>query len=159
MKTNILLVILLTLSVTAHSQSTGMRALKDRFKGEPDVHSFKLGGFLARTVFNMASEQEYKGAVTDIRSIELITIPQTVFKSQSVSVAGYKKFLQENRFEQLIEVRDNGELVTIYTIPNAGKHERYLIVVDGGYEVVVIELRGHIDPSKLTDVKITTANL
>lgn len=159
MKKNILVSLLLTISVGVFAQSTGMRALKDRFKGEPDVHSFKLGGFLARTVFNLAGEYEYKEAITDIRGIELITIPQDVFKSQNVSVAGYKKFLQENHFEQLIEVKDNGEVVTIYTTPDAGKHERYLIVVDGGHEVVVIELKGHIDPSKLSNVKINTANL
>lgn len=159
MKINYTLALFLFISGTALAQSSGMRTLKDRFKGEEDVHCFKLSGFLARMAFTMADDYEYKEAITSLRSIEFITIPQHAFKSQNVTVNGYKKFLQDNKFEQLIDVKDNGEQVSIYLAPEGKKFDRYLIVVDGKTEVVVLELKGHIDTSKLNNTKLSASSL
>jgi Domain of unknown function (DUF4252) len=141
------------------SQSNGMHVLKNRFKGESNVHHFHIDGLLAKAAFKLAGDYEYKDAIKEVKSIEFITIPQEVFQSQHVTVKGYKNFLIENNFSELIEVKDNGELVTIYIAPNTGKHERYLIVVDGRSEVVVIEMKGYIDTSKLAPSKINSASL
>lgn len=159
MKIKILIVILIAFSATTYAQTSGMRVLKDRFKGEENVETFKLGGLLARAAFSLAGDYEYKEAVSNIRSIEFITIPKDVFDAQHVSVKGYKKFLEENDFSNLMEVKDGGDHVTIYLAPGAERHERYLIIADEGSEVTVIELKGHIDPSKLSSTKITSSEL
>jgi hypothetical protein len=160
MKFSIMVWLLVTASVMAQAQSSGIRTLKDRFKGEEDVHAFKLGGFMARVIFKLVIEEEtYKEAVKDIRSIDFITIPKEAFEAQHVSVGGYKKFLEEKGFMNLMEVRDNGDHVTIYMAPDARKHERYLIVADEGSDVTVIEMKGYIDPSKLSGSKITLSKL
>lgn len=160
MKLKIALLLLLTVSIGVQAQYSGIRPLKDRFKGEEDVHSFKLGGFMARVIFSMVIEEEdYQDAIKEIRSIDFITIPKQAFEDQHVSVAGYKKFLEEKGFANLMDVRDNGDHVTIYMAPETGRHERYLIVADEGSDVTVIEMKGHIDPSKLSNSKITLSKL
>lgn len=160
MKSKILFFLFLAFSISTFAQSSGIRPLKDRFKGEEDVHTFKLGGFMARVIFKMVIEEEaYKEAVKEIRSIDFITIPKEAFESQHVTVGGYKKFLEEKGFANLMEVRDNGDHVTIYMAPDSRKHERYLIVADEGSDVTVIEMKGYIDPSKLSGSKITLSKL
>lgn len=160
MKFNVTAALVILFSSTLLAQTSGMRTLKDRFKGEENVHSFKLGGIMARVVFKLvADDEEIKDAIQDIRSVDVISIPKEAFAEQHVSVKGYKKFLEEKGFVSLMDVRDKGDHISIYLAPESGKFERYLIVADEDAEVTVIELKGHIDPSKLSATKLTAANL
>lgn len=151
------LVLMLTISA-ANSQHNSIRVLKDRFKGEADVHSFKLEGFMARLALKFVDDTELKKAVSGIRSIEFITIPKEAFKQQRVSVGGYKKFLEENHYESLMEVKDNGEVVSFMLAPGKSR-DYYVVIVDNPREVVVFELKGHIDPAMITSGKITSASM
>lgn len=158
MKTYILSIFfLLTISV-ANSQHNSIRVLKDRFRGEADVHSFKLEGLMARLALKIIDDHEFKEAISGVRSIEFITIPKEAFIQQRVSVSGYKKFLEENHFESLMEVKDNGEVVSFLLAPGK-KRDYYVVIVDNPREVVVFELKGYIDPAMLTNQKITSASL
>lgn len=158
MKTFIISMLLLLTVSAANSQHNSISVLKNRFRGEADVHSFKLEGFMARLALNMIDDHEFKEAISGVRSIEFITIPKATFTQQRVSVSGYKKFLEENHFESLIEVKDNGEVITFMLAPGK-KRDYYVIIVDSPNEVVVFELKGHIDPALLTSGKITSASL
>lgn len=158
MKTFILSIcLLLTISV-ANSQHNSIRVLKDRFRGEADVHSFKLEGLMARLALKMIDDHEFKEAISGVRSIEFITIPKEAFIQQRVSVSGYKKFLEENHFENLMEVKDNGEVISFLLAPGK-KRDYYVVIIDNPREVLVFELKGFIDPAMLTSGKITSASL
>ncbi|GCC52375.1 hypothetical protein SanaruYs_26120 [Chryseotalea sanaruensis] len=158
MKTFIVsMLVLLTVSA-ANSQHNSIRVLKDRFRGEADVHSFKVEGFMARLALKMIDDHEFKEAISGVRSIEFITIPKEAFAQQRVSVSGYKKFLEENNFETLMEVKDNGEVVSFMLAPGKNR-DYYVVIVDGAHEVVVFELKGYIDPALITSGKITSASL
>ncbi len=158
MKTYILSIFLLLTISVANSQHNSIRVLKDRFRGEADVHSFKLDGLMARLALKMIDDHEFKEAISGVRSIEFITIPKEAFIQQRVSVSGYKKFLEENHFESLMEVKDNGEVVSFLLAPGK-KRDYYVVIVDNPREVVVFELKGYIDPTMLTGGKITSASL
>lgn len=145
-------------SLAGYTQSSGLHVLKKKFKGEADVHAFKLNGLLARLAIKMIDDEPFQEAVSGIRSIEFISIPRSAFDDQHLSVQGYKKFLLENRFESLMDVRDNGEHISVLLAPDT-RHERYVIIVDEGSEVIVFEMKGHIDPAHLTSGKITSASL
>ena len=158
MKTYILSIFLMLTISVANSQHNSIRVLKDRFRGEADVHSFKLEGLMARLALKMIDDHEFKEAISGVRSIEFITIPKEAFIQQRVSVSGYKKFLEENHFESLMEVKDNGEVVSFLLAPGK-KRDYYVVIVDNPREVVVFELKGYIDPAMLTSGKITSASL
>jgi Domain of unknown function (DUF4252) len=158
MKTYILSIFLMLTISVANSQHNSIRVLKDRFRGEADVHSFKLEGLMARLALKMIDDHEFKEAISGVRSIEFITIPKEAFIQQRVSVSGYKKFLEENHFENLMEVKDNGEVVSFLLAPGK-KRDYYVVIVDNPREVVVFELKGYIDPAMLTSGKITSTSL
>jgi hypothetical protein len=151
---------LLFFSLATFAQSAGMYAMKQRFKGADDVHHFKVGGALARMAFKFIDDQEFKEAVQEIKSVEFITIPREHFQREGVTIRGYQKFLEENHFDELMQVRDNHDNVSVYLAPEStSKYDRYLILVDNQSEVVLIELRGRIDPTKLSSTKINTTQL
>jgi hypothetical protein len=158
MKTFIVSMLVLLTVTAANSQHNSIRVLKDRFRGEADVHSFKVEGFMARLALKMIDDHEFKEAISGVRSIEFITIPKEAFTQQRVSVSGYKKFLEENNFETLMEVKDNGEVVSFMLAPGKNR-DYYVVIVDGAHEVVVFELKGYIDPALITSGKITSASL
>jgi hypothetical protein len=154
------LAFLLLVSLSAFSQSAGMHAMKQRFKGADDVHHFKVGGALARMAFKFIDDEEFKEAVRDVKSVEFITIPREQFKREGVTIRGYQNFLKENHFDELMHVRDNSDNVSVYLAPEStGKYDRYLILVDNDREVVLIELKGRIDPTKLSGAKNRTNQL
>ncbi len=158
MRTLIVTLVFLMTSLLGYTQSSGLHVLKKKFKGEADVHAFKLNGLLARLAIKMIDDEPFQEAVSSIRSIEFISIPKSAFSDQHLSVQGYKKFLVENRFENLMDVRDNGEHISVLLAPGA-RDERYVIIVDEGNEVIVFEMKGHINPAHFTSGKITSTSL
>ncbi len=141
-----ILLALLLASTSTFAQSESFFILKEKFAGERDVHHFAVSGFLARTVLWMADEHEFYNAIKEVRNIRLIVIPKDAFKSQEVTVNGFKKVLQNDGFEELLRVKDNGDDVTLYLQSASKKKDRYFVIVEERDEVVAIELKGLIDP-------------
>ena len=98
----------------------------------------------------MASEWEFKDAIKDVQQVRLITIPAEEFKSQGLSVKGFKKLLVKDSFEELASVRDHGDDVTFY-LQSTGKKDRYVVLIQEPDEVVVVELKGSIDVNLLME--------
>jgi hypothetical protein len=149
MKSATLTLVFLLLSFTfVAAQSESFQTLKDKFTGSDNVHSFATSGFFARTVLWMAGEHDFNKAVRDIRSIRLITIPKVAFSEQDVTLNGFKKVVRKDSFQELANVSDHGDEVTLFMQPaTKNKSNRYLLLVDGDSEVVAIEIKGYIDPN------------
>jgi hypothetical protein len=151
----ITLLLLLTLLVNfAFAQSKSYQLLREKFQGEANVVSFSTSGLLARTALWMAGEHEYTNAVRDVRKIRLTVIPEQAFKTNDVTLKGFKNLAKRDGFEELAHIKDNGDDVTLLlqsesSSGKSGKPNRYLLLVDSGNEVVVMEITGYIDPSIL----------
>ena len=141
-------------AVSAHSfaQSESFQTLKDNFAGQPEVHCFKVSGFLCRTVLWMAGEWEFREAISDVSSIRIMTIPKEAFASQQLSLGGFRRVLQKDRYESLATVRDNGERVEVYIQEAGNRNNRYLVLVEESDEVTVIEVKGSLDLQKLKEI-------
>jgi Domain of unknown function (DUF4252) len=148
-------VALLLTTVSSFAQSTSYQALKDKFKDQSDVHSFSFSGWVGRLVLNMAGEHEFKEAIKDLSHVRIITIPNSEFSSQNVSVKGFKKVLRQDSFEELAFIHDKGEEVSIYLREGNNHKNTYFVLVEEEQEVVAIELKGYLDP-KLLNSKNTT---
>jgi hypothetical protein len=87
MKTRIysasLFTFILFASVASFAQSRSFDTLKDHFKGTGEVYSFSVGGFLCRTVLNIAGEYEFRDAIKEVHNVRIINIPKRNFKAQS----------------------------------------------------------------------------
>jgi len=143
--------IILTLMITtsALSQSESFTALQEKFSGLEDVHSFKAGGFLARTVLWFAGEHEIVKAIREINNISVITVPASAFAARGVTVPGYKKILQKDSFEELARAMDHGDHITLYLKSTQSRNNRYMLLIEEPGEIVAIEFSGYVDPTKI----------
>lgn len=138
------------ISYGASAQSRSYQALKNNFKGQPDVHSFSVNGWLGRMILNVAGEHEFREAIKELNHVRLMVIPHAQFVNHNLSVKGFKTLLNKDQFEELAEVRDKGELVSVYMQEGKEKtNNRYMILIEGSSDVVAIELTGYMDASKL----------
>ena len=151
MKRTIVLVAFLLAGISeSGAQSESFQALQKKFSSNESVFTFSTSGVLARTVLWLAGEHEFKRAIKQVKSIRLITIPATAFEQNKVSVAGFKKVVAEDAYEQLALVRDRKDEVTLYVqaLKNSSVN-RYLILIDNPEEVVAVEIKGYIEPNLL----------
>lgn len=142
----------LLLSSTAIAQSNSFQALREKFRGERDVVALHASGSFARTILWIAGEKDFKDAISDVDDIRFIVIPKKAFRANAVSLNGFKKIAREDAFEELARVNDHGDDVTLmmqtsYSKKHDTKDNRYLVVVESSNEVVVMEIKGYIDPN------------
>jgi hypothetical protein len=147
--TSIGLVLALIVTTNAFSQSDSFLALKEKFAYHSDVHSFSTGTFLGGALFWLAGEHEFYDAVKQVKRISFISIPNNAFAREDVSVAGFKKVIRADDFDQLARIKDNGDVITFYMKSTASKNNRYMILVEESDDVIAIELTGYIDPEFL----------
>lgn len=142
-------VAILTLTVsTAFAQSNSYQTLREKFRGEKDVVALHASGSVARTILWVAGEKDFKDAIEDVKDIRFIVIPKRAFRANSVSLEGFKKIAAKDAFEEVARVKDHGDDVTLMLQTSyKQKHNRYLVVVESDSEVVVMEIKGYIDPS------------
>lgn len=159
-----LLLILAALSIGGLSESNGQsqsfQTLKNKFSSADDVYSFKIQGFLARTVLRLAGEHEFKRAVKNVKSIRMITIPKSAFIEKSATVNGFKKVMASDSFQSLMTVREGADEMGIYVqSSNKPSLNRYLILIENLHEVVAVELKGYIDLKQLHECEQLSPNL
>jgi hypothetical protein len=148
--TSALLLTFLTSSAIAQSKS--YVALREKFRGEKDVIALHASGAFARTILWVAGEKDFKDAMEEVDDIRFIVIPKKAFRANDVSITGFKKFALKDSFEEVARVKDHGDDVTLmmqtsYTKKHEVKNNRYLLVIDSDNEVVVMEIKGYIDPT------------
>ena len=156
MKSISLFVVAMVIGTTSlFAQSNSYQTLKNKFKDQPDVHSFSLSGWMGRLVLNMAGEFEFSKAIKDLKHVDIITIPNSEFSAQNLSIGGFKKVLKLDAFEELAFIHDGGEEVSIYLREGNNNKNHYFVLVEEENEVVAIELKGYLDP-KLLNTKNST---
>lgn len=143
-----LIIVFISAANISFSQSKTFQTLKQKFGGSDNVYAFSASGFFARTILWLAGEHDFRDAVQEIKSIRLITIPKAAFEASQVTVNGLKKLVKKDYFEELANVKDHGDNVSLYLQQGKSeKQNRYLLLVDSSNDVVVIEIRGYIDPA------------
>ena len=79
-----------------------------------------------------------------------MSIPMSAFAENHVSVGGFKEVILKDQYNQLAQVRENHEEVTVYIqSPKTSSLNRYLILIHNPEEVVAVELKGYIDADAL----------
>ena len=152
-----LIFVFLMAATSVVAQSNSYQQLKNKFKDQPDVYSFSFSGWMGRIVLNLAGEYEFKNAIKDIKYMRLITIPQSEFSVQNVSVNGFKKLLKQDSFEELAFIHDQGEEVSIYLREGNNHKNHYFVLIEEEREVVAIELKGYLDPESHNPTNTTLA--
>ena len=135
------------------AQSASFSTFKHKFDGEEDVHCFKVSGFVVRSVLAMAGEPEAKEAVRGIHQVRLAVVPRGAFAAQQVTVAGFRRILQNESFDEMMSFRESGDHVTVYrNSPTHRDEQCYMMLVEADDEVVLIEITGHVDETYFKDL-------
>ena len=139
----------LAIATTGFSQSDSFIALKEKFAYHHDAFSFSSSSFLGGALFWLAGEHEFYNAIKEVKRISFMSVPKDAFRAEDVSIAGFKKVVREDSFQELAHVRDNGDLITFYLKSTGSKNNRYMILVEDSENLIAIELTGYIDPEFL----------
>jgi hypothetical protein len=147
MKFTLTIVFIILIAGSSFAQTNAFETLHDKFKGEQNVFSVSASGFVARSIFWLAGEHDYRKAVKHVDRFRMITIPKMAFKVKDVTLNGFKKFISSD-YELLTSARDHGDNMSLY-IKQADRNKennRYLLLVDTDDEVVAFEIIGYINP-------------
>jgi len=137
------------IATTGFSQSASFTALKEKFAYHHDAFSFSTSSFLGGALFWLAGEHEFYDAIKEIKRVSFISVPRDAFRTENVTIAGFKKVVSGDSFEELAHLKDNGDLVTFYMKSTGSKNNRYMILVEDSQNLIAIELTGYIDPEFL----------
>ena len=139
----------------ASAQSDSYETFKDTFRGGRDVFSFGVRGWLARAVLRFTDEYEFRDAISEVKTIKVTIVPRQRFREKNLSLKEFKKILKDDLFEELAQVRDHGDNVTVYIQENSKrKHNNlYFILVEESDEVVAIEMRGFVSEEAIARLK------
>lgn len=149
MKAKLTLAFIILLAGTSYGQSSSFELLRDKFIDTENVQAISVGGFFCRTVMWMTGEDELREAIQELKHVRMITIPKQNFRQQKLSLAGFKKVLQSDRFESIAAIAEPDEKVEVFMQQTDSRTDRYFVLVEDNNEVVAIELKGKIDVAKL----------
>jgi hypothetical protein len=147
--TTIFVTLIVTGLNTAYSQSHSFQTLQNNFSQSENVYAFQASGFLARTMLWLAGQHVTK-AFKEVSNVRLISIPKSGFKEIGLSVAGFRKILHEDYYEELEGIRSEGNRINIYLQSRKNPAQnKYPILIDNPEDVVAVEIKGYIDPAIL----------
>lgn len=134
---------------TAFGQSKSYETLHHRFHGDEGVHSFSLGGIFLKAAVGIASSQDdlLRKSMRNVKHCRFMVIPHEAFAKQQVTVGGFQAYLKKDSFQEVMSVRDKGDIVTVFHRQEGNHDERYFVLIEEDRDVVAIELRGEMDLS------------
>lgn len=147
------LAIVVAMPQTAAAQSESFQTFRAKFAGEENVHYFKVSGFIVRSVLAMAGEPDARQAVRGIHKVRLAVVPRVAFDAQQVTVKGFRRVLQQDSFSELMEFREDGSQVTVYS--NSPEHrddQCYMMLIEDDTEIVLIEIDGTVNEKYFKDL-------
>jgi hypothetical protein len=80
-----------------------------------------------------------------VNQVRLMVIPQEAFERQGLSVDGFRSVLRKDAFDEMTEVRNGKDRVTVYMRPDSNQSNRYFVLVANDEEVVAMEMKGNVD--------------
>lgn len=144
-----LVALLSFIAVGALAQSRSYETLRNKFKGKEGVHSFSIGGILLRATLGIVAHDEdpLRQSMRNVSHVRFMVIPEDAFAEEKVSVNGFKSYLKNDSYDQVAEIKDKGERITIFHRAEGNRDGRYFVLVEDNGEVVAMEIKGDMDLS------------
>jgi len=134
----------LAISFAAFAQPKGINKLYATYSGAEGVISMTLPGFILRFAANVGDlEGPEKELLHCIRSMKILTIEDNDLY-RNVNFADEVRFTPGNGYVMLVEVHEEDDDVLIMA-RKEGDIYRDLIIVVGGEDNVVVQLKGKAD--------------
>ncbi len=153
MKKTILAALVLTISISAYSQSKSVEALFQKHKNNQEFFHLDIGGnFMSfANGMNIKLDNDHKELITNsMERLKMFKLPLNGTSAQ-LEFRALKKGLEREKFDLMMEVSEKSNSVMIYTQGNNRIKDIVLLVNDKKGEFLVIELQGDFDSKTLAD--------
>ncbi len=153
MKKTVLMMLVMTMGLTAYAQSKSVETLFQKHKNNQDFFHLDIGGNFMNLLsgMNITLDNGHKEAITNsMERLKMFKLPINATSAQSEFKA-LQKGLEREKFDLLMEVTEKSNAVMIYTQGNNRIKDIVLLVNDKKGEFLVIELQGDFDSKTVAD--------
>ncbi len=148
------MMVLLSLSLTAFAQ--GGRDLYEKYSDQPGISAVYISPAMFRLIGkipDMELQDESVNLTPLIKSMSGFYILSTEDRATSESLyADVKKFVKSGRYELLMETKDDGQVLRMYTVGNEKTVESFVMVTKEDSEVSVISFDGKMDREQMENI-------
>ena len=144
-----LMIVLLASSLSG--QSDAIQQFFDKYRDAPETTNVKVGGLILDLAITFADTDEEAELLRKISRVRVMTLPEKSVVSTDDILALRQSVLADD-FEELIQVRDEGDLINIYLREDAEAITDLLIMVDDGEELTCVSLEGRLQWEDLDDL-------
>ena len=148
------MMVLLSLSLTAFAQ--GGRDLYEKYSDLPGISAVYISPAMFRLIGkipDMELQDESVNLTPLIKSMSGFYILSTEDRATTESLyADVKKFVKPGRYELLMETKDDGQVLRIYTVGDEKTVESFVMVTKEDSEVSVISFDGKMDREQMENI-------
>ena len=148
------MMVLLSLSLTAFAQ--GGRDLYEKYSDLPGISAVYVSPAMFRLIGkipDMELQDESVNLTPLIKSMSGFYILSTEDRATSESLyADVKKFVKSGRYELLMETKDDGQVLRMYTVGDEKTVESFVMVTKEDSEVSVISFDGKMDREQMENI-------
>lgn len=148
------MMVLLSLSLTAFAQ--GGRDLYEKYSDLPGISAVYISPAMFRLIGkipDMELQDESVNLTPLIKSMSGFYILSTEDRATTESLyADVKKFVKSGRYELLMETKDDGQVLRIYTVGDEKTVESFVMVTKEDSEVSVISFDGKMDREQMENI-------
>lgn len=148
------MMVLLSLSLTAFAQ--GGRDLYEKYSDLPGISAVYISPAMFRLIGkipDMELQDESVNLTPLIKSMSGFYILSTEDRATSESLyADVKKFVKSGRYELLMETKDDGQVLRMYTVGDGKTVESFVMVTKEDSEVSVISFDGKMDREQMENI-------
>jgi len=148
------MMVLLSLSLTAFAQ--GGRDLYEKYSDLPGISAVYVSPAMFRLIGKIPDvelQDESVNLTPLIKSMSGFYILSTEDRATSESLyADVKKFVKSGRYELLMETKDDGQVLRMYTVGDGKTVESFVMVTKEDSEVSVISFDGKMDREQMENI-------
>ena len=148
------MIVLLSLSLTAFAQ--GGRDLYEKYSDLPGISAVYVSPAMFRLIGKIPDvelQDESVNLTPLIKSMSGFYILSTEDRATSESLyADVKKFVKSGRYELLMETKDDGQVLRMYTVGDEKTVESFVMVTKEDSEVSVISFDGKMDREQMENI-------
>lgn len=145
--------VLLLLPALATAQSKYITQFYNQYKSYESVSSFKLGGFVLTLAGTFADDENARKVLRKVSHLRLMVVEEANLvtpEDYTTLVRG----LQSDRFEELLQIRDEGERIDFFLREDGDRITDVLMLLRGKDEFLLLSLEGAFKFSDLNDLHI-----
>ena len=134
---------LLCLPLIAEAQSKAIDDFYNAYQGQKDISRLEIKGGILNLVAHFSDESEAKELVRKVTRLRVLDIEQggLVSTSQRNQLV---RSVRRDRFEDLMQIRDNGDDIHIMVREQEGFITDILVLIHGADEFTLLSLEGRL---------------